>query len=87
MDDLEYQTCNTGYTSYEDISSNPRHQPYSQLEQDLINTANGTRGTRQATRKKQVYQVNPDSDEGSDSTIDEDYDVDSILSSIEEGLT
>ena len=58
------------------------------LAADLRQTACGRRRTRRTTRRTPHYKIDADSDEGSDnSTIDEDYDVDSIMSSIEEGLT
>ena len=59
------------------------------LAEDLRVTANGgRRRTRRTTRRQPHYKIDADSDEGSNnSSIDEDYEVASILSSIEEGLT
>ena len=55
--------------------------------QFTITSLLGRRG-RRTTRRVPHYKIDADSDEGSDnSTIDENYDVASISSSIEEGLT
>ena len=60
----------------------------SSLAADLQQTASGRRKTRRTTRRTPHYKIDADSDAGSDdSTVDEDYEVASILSSIEEGLT
>ena len=87
---------NTGYTNYGHRSTNerensasanlpPRYQSSSQLADDLRLTASGVRRTRKRSR---TPHRKIDADESSDaSSIDEDYEVDSILSSIEEGLT
>ena len=66
-----------------------RYQRYtvadSSLATDLQQTASERRKTR---RRTPHYEIDADSDAGSDdSTVDEDYEVASILSSIEEGLT
>ena len=46
------------------------------------------RRTRRTTRRVPHYKIEADSDGGSDnSTVDEDYEVASLLSSIDEGLT
>lgn len=59
------------------------------LADDLRRTADGKkRRTRRTTRRTPHYRIDADSDEDSNSSsVDEDYDVNSILSSIEEGLT
>ena len=91
MADPENPPVSTEYTSYEDgggKSALPsRYQQSSRLEEDLRNTASGKRRTRRTTRRTPHYKIDADSDESDTSSIDEDYDVDSIFSSIEENLT
>ena len=61
----------------------------SSLAEDLQRTASGRRDRtrRKSIRRTANYRIDADSEEGSDSTVDEDYEVASILSSIPEGLT
>ena len=58
------------------------------LAEDLRRTANGTsRRTRRTTRRTPHYKIDADTEFSDDSSIDEGYEVDSILSSIDERLT
>ena len=103
MEDSEKAAISAGYQSFDSInaSSHPTKGGGNSaipsryltgggrdenLAEDLRKTARRTR--RRTTRKTLHWRIEADSDAGSDdSSIDEDYEVASITSSIEEGLT
>ena len=65
-----------------------RSEGDSTLEKDLIKTANGGRRTRRTTRRSSPhFKIDADTEFSDDSSIDEGYEVASILSSIDERLS